>query len=1141
MIRAGIAFTSCLLVFFPQVVSQIHAAEVSGVLETVEGAVEVTRGRNALLVKTNGFALHIADKVRTLEHSRATIRWQGGTLLRVAELSSVEIRPAETNRPAKLNLFQGAIRWFSRLRSPDLEFETPHCVGGARGTEFELAVAPDATFLRVFDGQAVLTNAAGTWLLNANEAGRVETTTAPLPLEAISPGRVQWWLFYPAVLDPRDLGLDAAAARLADALRTYDQGDVRAALSNWPQPDALSSEAERVFKASLLLSAGSIGECTNLLASVDQQTPGVRALRWLIEAVNGELSATESQPRNASDWLAHSYYNQSRGDLEGALRSARFAAEAAPEFPFALVRLGEMEFSFGRLAQAEVLLARALAIGPRNAQAHALRGFILAGLNRFREAEGAFEESIRLDPALGNGWLGRGLCRFHAGDTDRGLQDLQLAAALEPNRALLRSYLGKAWAETGERLWARAELDLAKRIDAEDPTPWLYSALLAYEENRANDGVEELEQSLALNDNRGVYRSRFLLDEDRAVRSASLARIYQRAGLNAPGFREAAKAVSYDYGNYSAHLFLADSYYGLLDPTRFNLRYYTAWLSELLVADLLAPVNAGIFSPSVSQQEYSRLFDRSGFGGGLVSEIRSDGRYRQSAWQNGIFSRSAYSLDLDFQRNEGVRRNNDLDRLDAALRLKHQLGDHDTLSAIIRLETLESGDNFQYHDPAEARPHYRFEEQELPVLLGGWRHDWGPGVRTLALAGRIVNRQEFADRDAPQALLVGSGGNFAFVDQLPYDVDYENRFEAWTAELQQLVSWPSLRSTLIFGGRAQTGDVEVRSELSSSDPLVSPSTHDRVEEDFYRFSVYAYDHITVVDPLTLVAGVAYDRVEAPINYRNPPLAEGQDSHDFVSPKAAIVWNPAEFIALRAMYSQSLTGVSLDDSYRLEPSQLAGFVQAYRTIIPESLAGSAAGQRLEQAGVAFDLKLAGRTYLGLFGESATSTLNRDIGIFELDLANPPAQPAGTRESLHFRENSAGLALHKLIGRDWSLGATYRFSRATLKRGFPEISQVLEDRSDLHEAILSAHFNHPSGFFGTADCVLLWQDSEGQSAASSDTVQQGNVRFGWRFRRNHGEVAAGIMNVVGDDYRLHPLSAYPELPRERVFFARLVLSF
>src|SRR5207302_5105978 len=141
---------------------------------------------------------------------------------------------------------------------------------------------------------------------------------------------------------------------------------------------------------------------------------------------------------------------------------------------------------------------------------------------------------------------------------------------LESNRSLLRSYLAKAFGNLYDERHAEKELALARRLDTNDPTPLLYSALLNQQENRINQGVENLEKSLELNDNRRVYRSRLLLDQDRAVRSASLATIYQKAGMPEVSFREATRALVSDYGNYSAHLFLANSLDALRDPTRFN-------------------------------------------------------------------------------------------------------------------------------------------------------------------------------------------------------------------------------------------------------------------------------------------------------------------------------------------------------------------------------------------------------------------------------------------------------------------------------------------------------------------------------------------------------------------------------------------
>src|SRR5205823_10086158 len=125
----------------------------------------------------------------------------------------------------------------------------------------------------------------------------------------------------------------------------------------------------------------------------------------------------------------------------------------------------------------------------------------------------------------------------------------------------------------GDNRRANKEIELARQLDPKDPTAWLYSALVKQQESRINEAVRELERSQQLNTNRQVYRSQLLLDQDRAVRGANLAGIYDDAGMIDVSVREAVRAVNTDYANYSAHLFLANSFDALRDPRQINLRY----------------------------------------------------------------------------------------------------------------------------------------------------------------------------------------------------------------------------------------------------------------------------------------------------------------------------------------------------------------------------------------------------------------------------------------------------------------------------------------------------------------------------------------------------------------------------------------
>src|SRR5207247_8921897 len=132
------------------------------------------------------------------------------------------------------------------------------------------------------------------------------------------------------------------------------------------------------------------------------------------------------------------------------------------------------------------------------------------------------------------------------------------------------------------------------------------------------------------------------------------------------------------------HQFVSESCTALRDARWFNLRYETPWFSELLLADLLSPVAGMPLSQHISQQEYSRLFEHDRIGLSTDSSYRSDGQYRELASQFGVIANSAWSLDLDYQHNNGVRPNNDLDRIESYTTIKQQITPQDSLLLVTK-------------------------------------------------------------------------------------------------------------------------------------------------------------------------------------------------------------------------------------------------------------------------------------------------------------------------------------------------------------------------------------------------------------------------------------------------------------------------
>jgi tetratricopeptide (TPR) repeat protein len=1161
-LRHRLRLLSVGLGILPSVVLAQTSAMPAAVLLEKSRIVETARaGQAAWEPAQTNQVLQANDRVRTGERSRATVQLSDRSLIRLGELSALQITSPDA-ATKKLEVPKGIFYFFHRDKPGAFDLKMPGCSAGVRGTEFVIYVAEDGTSrIELLDGEVEMANEFGPPLyLRSGEAGEARPGRAPVRTAAIEARQViQWWLYYPAVLDSEELNFSKEEApALEPSLADYRKGDLLAALDKYPAGRQPQSDAERTYFSALLLSVGQVAAAEAQLRAVQSSGAGLAgALRRLVATVKGDPLPVAGPFQTATEWMAESYRLQSQFKLAAALGAARNATRQSPGFGFAWARVAELEFSFGRNGESLTALAKGLQLSPRSAQAQALQGFLLTAQGRYAEARAALDHAIAIDGALGNAWLGRGLLKMRQGDIESGREDLQTAAVLEPNRSLLRSYLGKAYTRAFDDPRAAHELELARKLDPDDPTPWLYSALLKRQMFQFNDAIEDLERSQELNDNRRLYRSRLLLDQDNAVRSVGLAAIYEENGMTDVARREAARAVNHDYASYSAHQFLSDSYNALRDPTRFNLRNETVWFNELLLANLLAPVGAGRLSQQVSQQEYARLFESDRLGLTSTTEYRSDGQVRELASQFGTFGRVSYSLDVDYQHNDGVRSNNDLSRLEWYSTIKLQLSPRDSALLIAKYQDYDSGDNFQYYDPERSlRRDFRFTEKQEPWVVAGYHHEWAPGVHTLALGGRLMNEQSVTDRGAAQFVVVTNAAGLPLqVGSLGFDTDYDAEFAIYTGELQQVFQSPDRRHTIVVGGRFQGGTYRTSNTLTltNGSPFAflfgAPAAEDTFEEDFERLSGYGYYTLSPVPSLQLTAGLSYDHLTFPQNHRNPPISPGTETREHFGPKAAVVWAPRREISVRGIYSRALGGVSFDESFRLEPTQLAGFAQGFRTIISESVAGSVSAPEFEIAGAAIDLKLPTGTYFSVQAEYLNSDVDRTVGIFAAEGPFLTAfSPGSMPERLDYRERSVTAVVNQILSREWSLGAQYKFTRSELDDVFTAIPvAVVPDadrslRADLHSVNLYAVFNHRSGFFARAETQWFSQENSGYSTPlPGDDFWQHNVYVGYRFPRLRGEVTLGLLNLTSQDYRLNPLNAYVELPRERAFFARLRLNF
>src|SRR5204862_2471239 len=154
-------------------------------------------------------------------------------------------------------------------KSREIRVETPAVNGAMRGTEFVVAVAANgSTTVTMLDGEVELSNAQGSLVVGTGEQAKVDVGGRPRKtavLEAIN--YVQWCLYYPGVLDLKELGYSSDSNSSVSA---YNEGDLLAALSTYGHRGGSGSNADKVYHAGLLLAVGQVAKANGLLNATNR-------------------------------------------------------------------------------------------------------------------------------------------------------------------------------------------------------------------------------------------------------------------------------------------------------------------------------------------------------------------------------------------------------------------------------------------------------------------------------------------------------------------------------------------------------------------------------------------------------------------------------------------------------------------------------------------------------------------------------------------------------------------------------------------------------------------------------------------------------------------------------------------------------
>ncbi|MFI0460127.1 MAG: tetratricopeptide repeat protein, partial [Candidatus Thiodiazotropha endolucinida] len=386
----------------------------------------------------------------------------------------------------------------------------------------------------------------------------------------------------------------------------------------------------------------------------------------LEEATELAKQALQQDSQSAAAYMAQSYVNQAMFDIPAALANSRKAAELAPQSALAQARLAEVWLMTGHTRSTREAANQAITINPDLSLAHTVLGFASLRDINLDAAKTAFEKANALDSAAPLPHLGLGLLEIRQGALESGRERIENSVLLDPNNALLRSYMGKTYYEEKRNSLAYQQFAMAKRLDPNDPTAWFYDSILLQTDNRPVEALHAQLHAIELNDNRGVYRSRQLLDKDEASRSVALGRIYNDLSFEQQARYQATDALAQDPGNHSAHRLLADSYVGFsnLDAAR---------QSELLQAKLTQPLNLDPLQPQfsnsnlglldgngpedLSYNEYNPLFTRNGLALQLDASVSENDTWSNDAIVAGLYNRLAFSIGQFHTEADEVRKN----------------------------------------------------------------------------------------------------------------------------------------------------------------------------------------------------------------------------------------------------------------------------------------------------------------------------------------------------------------------------------------------------------------------------------------------------------------------------------------------------
>ncbi|MDR4513526.1 FecR domain-containing protein [Nitrosomonas sp.] len=1054
-----------------------HAAEVcvlaAAQIVTAQGTVELRR-----MQQTNwhpvekGTELCAGDQLRTRKHSKATLRLINESNLTLDQNSTLTFPAVQESKSISwMNLINGAIHIMTRTPKP-FRVHTPFMNAGVEGTEFFVRVDEQFARIVVFEGRVSAINAHGEVPLEGHEQAIAYSNQPPRKEIILNPiDAVQWALHYPTIIE------------------------------YWlVHHDVRQDFTVQIAESARLLALGSIEEAKAIIAQIrasDPDNSSAYALSAIVALTQNDKSlaleqaqnAVKLAPESATAWLALSYVEQAHFDIEEALTSVQQAAKLDPQNALIWARMAELQMSENELDLALNAANEAVRLNPAIARTQTVLGFAHLSKVNTRAAKRLFFKAIELDQTDPMPRLGLGLALIREGALEAGRIELEIAASLDPGSSLIRSYLGKAYFEEKRYATAETQFELAKERDPNDPTPWFYDAIQKQTQNQPIEALHAIQKSIELNDNRAVYRSRLLLDQDEAARGSSLSRIYDNLGFEKRAIMQTAQSLSLDPSNHSAHRFLSDIYVNI--P-----RHEIARVSELLQAQLLQPINTNPVQPqlavadlniitstgptAVGFNEFAPLMERNRpqlVASGIVG---SNSTYGNEIVYSQLYEKTSVSLGQFHYQSNGFRPNNNQNHDVLNAFIQHAFTPKLNVQAEVRTRNTKHGDLLLDFDTDKFDNNYRRNIKEDVARIGA-KYELSPD-QDLIVSGKYIDRFEKVN----SGTLENEGFHFEAQHQLRHEY-----FNTVTGGSLYRFNW-------------------VNKENGIRDNSI-PFRY------MNRENVYSYANINYLSNLNLTLGLSYDTFSSTIS--------GEQANK-INPKVGAQWDISNNLRLRTAWFRT-TKSHLIAQQTLEPTQIAGFNQFYDDIN---------GTRSQRIGVALDYY--------------TTNLYSGVEASKRDLQVPFLVNA--EEYLHKQNEYLYRAyLYLLPNTLWSIKSEFQFEE--FKRNNNDfVLKSNSDPIDISNIKIpvSVEYFHPSGFFSGIKNTFVRQDLARKNDFDNSGIDNFfllDAFIGYRLPKRKGILSIEGRNLLDEKFFFRNINfnqaeaVSPQFVPERTFFARITLNF